>query len=120
MPINYKKYPPNWKTEIVPAVLARANNCCENCGLENKQFVYSTEVSDFDFMSGQSGYITRWTKDPLSESSKRVKIVLTVAHLDHDEHNHDVSLDRLKALCQLCHLRYDAAEKKRRKLNKQQ
>lgn len=24
MPIDYSKYPPNWKTEIVPAVLERA------------------------------------------------------------------------------------------------
>ena len=47
--------------------------------------------------------------------SRQVKVVLTVAHLDHDECNHAVQLDRLKALCQLCHLRYDAAEKARRR-----
>ena len=36
-----------------------------------------------------------------------VKIVLTVAHLDHDPANNDDS--NLLAMCQLCHLRYDKA-----------
>ena len=48
-----------------------------------------------------------------------VRVVLTIAHLDHDECNHDVKLDRLAALCQLCHLRYDAKEKHRRLMSKQ-
>lgn len=46
------------------------------------------------------------------------KIVLTVAHLDHDEENFDVKDERLKALCQRCHLRYDVPEKKRRMFKK--
>lgn len=86
MPIDYKKYPPNWKTEIRPAVLARANNCCEFCGVENRTI-----------------------------RPDGVKVVLTVAHLDHDETNWNVSIDRLRALCQRCHLRYDADEKRRRR-----
>ena len=44
-----------------------------------------------------------------------VKVVLTIAHLDHDETNPNPNLDRLKALCQLCHLQYDAKEKYRRR-----
>lgn len=46
---------------------------------------------------------------------KPVKVVLTIAHLDHDENNHNVTIDRLKAMCQLDHLQYDAKEKARRK-----
>jgi hypothetical protein len=46
------------------------------------------------------------------------KAVLTIAHLDHDETNHEVKLDRLMAMCQLHHLRYDAKEKYRRIMNK--
>lgn len=110
MPIDYKKYPANWKTEIVPAVLLRANHRCEVCGLRNKE----------DVVSGLVDGKIHWAS--IDEASifggklvKIVRVVLTVAHLDHDEHNHEVKLDRLKALCQLCHLRYDAAEKKRRK-----
>ncbi len=41
MPIDYSKYPPNWKTEIVPAILKRANNKCEFCGVENGKDLWS-------------------------------------------------------------------------------
>jgi 5-methylcytosine-specific restriction endonuclease McrA len=42
-------------------------------------------------------------------------VILTVAHLDHSKHNND--RNNLKAMCQRCHLRYDAgqhAESRRR------
>ena len=29
MPIDYKKYPPNWLTEIRPRILKRAGGRCE-------------------------------------------------------------------------------------------
>jgi 5-methylcytosine-specific restriction endonuclease McrA len=35
-----------------------------------------------------------------------IRIVLTIAHLDHDTTNNEMS--NLAALCQRCHLRYDA------------
>jgi len=44
-----------------------------------------------------------------------VTVVLTIAHLDHDETNFNVPLNRLAALCQRCHLRYDVKEKARRR-----
>ncbi len=50
----------------------------------------------------------------LIPNPKKVKVVLTVAHLDHDETNESITDERLKAMCQLCHLRYDAKEKYRR------
>lgn len=40
--------------------------------------------------------------------AKVVRIVLTIAHLDHDPQNND--LGNLRAFCQRCHLRYDARE----------
>ena len=74
-------------------ILKRADNCCEWCGAEN------------------------YWPHPETGSS----VVLTVAHLDHDIGNN--SDDNLAALCQRCHLRYDArlhaqhaAETRRRKL----
>lgn len=87
MPINYKLYPSNWKTEIRPAILARANHCCEFCGIKN----YSIGFRDNDgvFHLGEG----------------KLKIVLTVAHLDHDISNNDHL--NLRALCQKCHLLYD-------------
>jgi heterodisulfide reductase subunit B len=78
MPINYSKYPPNWLTEIRPRILHRANNRCEFCGIEN-----------------------------YTVNSKGTKVILTIAHLDHDSSNHQVQDDRLAALCQACHLGYD-------------
>lgn len=124
MPIDYKRYPPNWKTEIVPAVLERANNRCECCELRNGQIVFaaSFKVQDDSGRYKQRVFWFRDKRDAVREVGyekgvDQKKVVLTIAHLDHDEENHQVTLERLKALCQLCHLRYDAKEKYRRSQN---
>lgn len=123
MPIDYNNYPKNWKSEIRPRILARANNQCEICGLKDKSTVYAIKL----WVKDISKYKLRtlWFQnenDARREDDynniKPVKVVLTIAHLDHDETNHDVTDERLMALCQLCHLRYDAAEKYRRSLFK--
>lgn len=121
MPIDYSRYPPNWKKEIVPAVLLRAYNKCECCGLENKSTVYGIRMwIKEDVRYKYKSIWFRNEQDAKRESTNgdvwNIKVVLTIAHLDHDEENWDVSLDRLKAMCQLCHLRYDAKEKYRRSL----
>lgn len=119
MPIDYSKYPPNWKTEIVPAVLSRANNCCEKCGLENRQTVWAIKLAIKD--NGRYKLRSIWFRDKQDAERENtmyfvrpVRVILTIAHLDHDETNHTVPLERLLALCQMCHLRYDAKEKYRR------
>lgn len=121
MPVDYSKYPLNWKDEIVPYILTRAKHRCEQCGLHNHSNVWSIT---FNIKNEEGNYVSRsvWFRikaDATRESrgvavKTKVKVVLTVAHLDHDEENHQVSMDRLKALCQICHLRYDAKEKDRR------
>lgn len=78
MPVNYSNYPPNWK-ERRTRILKRAGNSCEWCGAENYQ------------------------PHPVTGS----KVVLTIAHLDHDAENWSVPDERLAALCQRCHLNYD-------------
>jgi hypothetical protein len=40
MPIDYKKYPKDWK-QIRQRILERADNKCECCGLKNKTIVSS-------------------------------------------------------------------------------
>jgi len=35
MSCDYKKYPSNWKTEIRPAIMQRAKNRCEFCGVKH-------------------------------------------------------------------------------------
>jgi protein-arginine kinase activator protein McsA len=77
MPIDYKKYPPNWR-EIRDRILKRAAHKCEQCGIDNYAI-----------------------------NARGSKVVLTIAHLDHDADNWEVSDDRLKAMCQACHLGYD-------------
>src|SRR5690606_29576871 len=133
MPIDYSKYPPNWKSEIRPRIMKRANNTCEcdGCDFKHLEEVWSVK---------KNGRVTGWyrsfdeadsmpktiesRKNPKTRRNetipnpKKVKVILTIAHLDHDETNHNVSDDRLMAMCQLCHLRYDAKEKYRRAINK--
>jgi hypothetical protein len=104
MPIDYKKYPANWKTEIRPAVLLRAGNRCEECLVPNYAIVYRPVKGSDVWWPWPEGM----ESEALSiDGHRSVKIILTVAHLDHDPENHDVKLDRLKALCQLHHLRLD-------------
>ncbi len=77
MPIDYSKYPDNWKTEIRPDILKRADNRCEWCGVDNY--------------------------DPHPVTGSRV--VLTIAHIDQDKTNNGYC--NLAALCQRCHLGHD-------------
>jgi 5-methylcytosine-specific restriction endonuclease McrA len=42
MPIDYKKYPKNWK-EIRTKILQRAENCCELCSAKNYEPHWKTK-----------------------------------------------------------------------------
>ena len=77
MPIDYKEYHPKWTLISKLIRFRRAQNKCEFCGAENYQ------------------------PHPVTGS----RVVLTVAHLDHDKANN--RFGNLAALCQRCHLRYD-------------
>lgn len=126
MPIDYSRYPPNWKKEIVPRILDRAGHCCEFCQIPNGANAHSVplRVQDVDgryklkrFWITSEGDLIRM-KAFAYPDIKAVRVVLTIAHLDHDETNHDVPDDRLAALCQYCHLNYDSSEKYRRAISK--
>jgi hypothetical protein len=116
MPIDYRSYPSNWKTQIVPAIRKRSNDCCEECGLPNLARVVSIPYKRY--RKGKQKTFRVWYRE-LSyldqPGAKLVTVILTVAHLDHDAHNRKVDLSRLKHLCQRCHLVYDAARKARKK-----
>lgn len=73
-------YPDNWRELSKRIRFERAQNRCEWCGAENYQL------------------------HPVTGS----KVILTVAHVDHDPTNNDEA--NLAALCQRCHLRHDAKE----------
>lgn len=105
-PENKAKYPPNWR-EISLRIRARANNCCEFCGIRNGAVGARDthgdwhDESNIDGMNSDVGIALFGSQVP-----KIIRIVLTVAHLNHDEV--DCRDENLRALCQRCHLTYDA------------
>ena len=80
MPMDRSKYPDNWEEISHYVRFVRAKGRCEVCGAEHGK------------------------PHPITGS----KVVLTTAHLNHD--TTDNRLNNLKAMCQRCHLRYDARE----------
>ena len=122
MPIDYKKYPPNWLKEIRPRILDRDKHKCKRCGVENYSYVWSVKFrgksqwfKTFEEADQQPKTMERRNGKRIP-NPKKVKIILTVAHLDHDEENWDIKDERLEAMCQKCHLTYDGKEKYRRSL----
>ena len=100
MPIDYKDYHPKWSL-IRRLILKRANNCCEECGIENYAIGYRGKNGNFieiDKVKDEFLY-------EKYNNEKGIKIVLTIAHLDHNKNNN--RFWNLKALCQRCHLRID-------------
>ncbi len=88
MPIDYSEYHPKWSLISRLIRFHRANNRCEWCAAVN----YS--------------YVNRKTrKICLQDEPDATRIVLTVAHIDHDKKNN--SFNNLAALCQRCHLKHD-------------
>ncbi|WP_321878435.1 hypothetical protein [Paraburkholderia bannensis] len=110
-PENRDRYPDNWK-QIRERILARAGNCCEQCRVPNGVTVLRGMASDKGRYQMPDGVVRDAENGglvclrPFEFLGTPVKIVLTVAHLDHTPEN--CADDNLKALCQWHHLRYDA------------
>lgn len=110
-PENKARYPSNWK-EIRAQILERAAHCCELCRVPNGVTVMRGMGKDKGAYQLPDG-VTHSEKNggliclrPFDFIGYAVKIVLTIAHLDHvPEHCSD---GNLKAMCQKCHLTYDA------------
>jgi hypothetical protein len=88
MPVDWSRYPPDW-AEIRIRILSRSGNRCEcvgECGHDHSGRCPS--------MNGQP--------NPATGS----RVVLTIAHLDHDTTRNEDG--NLRAMCQRCHLSYDA------------
>lgn len=111
-PENKALYPDNW-AEISHSIrVDRAKNRCENCGIKNHavirrdndgSIIYPCQT-DWDMIHSR----IRNAHSNMTESLKYhsfIKIILTVAHLDHNPQNNDPV--NLKALCQKCHNNYD-------------
>lgn len=110
-PENRARYPENW-SEIREAILARAGNRCEQCKAPNRTLIArgagdddgAYRLESFEVFSAETGeYLGRRLDFSVA---RMVKVVLTIAHLDHiPEH---CEPENLRAWCQRCHLRYDA------------
>ena len=90
MPIRPERaglYPPNWK-EIREQILERAEFRCEG----------TPAYPDCN--------VANYELHPITGS----KVVLTIAHLTHDERESDPTL--LKAMCQRCHNTYDVQHRR--------
>ncbi len=87
-PENRDRYPKDWKV-IADAIRARAGQRCE----------------------GSPAYPDCRADNGMAHPVTGSLVVLTVAHLDHTPEN--CSDDNLKAMCQRCHLTYDAEHHKR-------
>jgi hypothetical protein len=110
-PSERARYPKDWP-EISLRIREREGNRCAWCGAPNGQeirrlksdpsrYVTCTRfgvIAEFDRLGSLEAVEAKWLRP--------IRVVLTVAHLDHTpEHCAD---DNLVALCQRCHLAYDA------------
>lgn len=118
MTFRAERYPKEWKA-IRAGVLLRAANRCEQCLAPNGEVIarhadgqtYMLERGEvFDAETGAHVGLARGSEYWVA---RFVRVVLTVAHLDHDERNNDAT--NLRALCQMHHLRHDAADNARRR-----
>lgn len=113
MPIsktNKKRYPADWP-DISASIRKRAERngviCCEECGVANYSIGVRWNGVWYEAPEGtKHGEMMRVH----GIERKTIRIVLTVAHLDHDPSNNDP--DNLKCWCQLHHLRYDVEHHK--------
>lgn len=89
-PENRGLYPENWKA-IREEILDRAGNRCE----------------------GSPAFPDCRAKNHAPHPTTGARVVLTIAHLDHDPTNNEPG--NLRAWCQKCHNTYDAPERARRR-----
>ena len=116
MPCNYKNYHPEWKSRIRPDILERDKHCCKFCKVPNYAIVCRGKWNGKIVWQNDDGCIFDATDGSFlgeayvgevfdNEKQKVTKVILTIAHLDHDKTNNDY--ENLAALCQKCHLGID-------------
>lgn len=125
MPIrdeNKARYPKDWKA-ISLRIRERAGQKCEKCQAPNGGLISRGKAKDgthvwrnWDFSavensrSAEDGSEVPNTCEDLMDFGAVVRVVLTVAHLDHQPEN--CADDNLKAWCQRCHNIYDMPMRK--------
>lgn len=111
-PENRARYPKDWPA-ISQRIREKAGQQCEWCGVPNHQLGAWVEGAwhvAHALGSGDLDGPREGREHPCHHGehvvwARVVRIVLTVAHLDHTPEN--CADENLKALCQRCHNRYD-------------
>lgn len=106
-------YGPEWRKVTRPRILERAGNKCEACKVPNHTEVNRGPAGTWLEIWVRFGEPVkkRWRDRAGEEIAKptgpqrKVRIVLTVAHLNHK--SGDDRDSNLRAWCQWCHLAYD-------------
>jgi len=122
MPIrdeNKARYPKDWKA-ISLRIRERAGNECEKCKAVNGELICREQSEDYHFeptyadetgqvFSAEDGRHMGF-RSVQDIECKWVRVVLTVAHLDHQPEN--CADENLRAWCQRCHNIYDMPMRK--------
>ncbi len=116
MTFKARRYPKNWRA-IREGVRLRTNNQCAQCRAPNGEaIVRADDGRTYMLPGGQVFDAANGTPRGYARGSeydgRLVRVVLTVAHLDHNEANNDPA--NLSALYQRCHLAHDRADNQRR------
>jgi len=126
MPFDRTRYPDNWR-DISLRIRERDGQRCKWCAVPNGAWIVRWTDKEGDGYTVythaenmKDGSYHAWNEDegglcseidefvPELGDGKPIKVVLTVAHLDHDTANN--TDENLAALCQKCHLTYDAKQ----------
>ena len=109
-PENKARYPDNWQ-EIRASIIQRSQNRCEctgQCGRYHLPAGMTPQtMGDFPQAEKKRCFAMQYEPHPRTNA----KVVLTIAHLDHQPENNDP--DNLRAMCQRCHNMYDAPNRTR-------
>lgn len=113
MTFHRERYPSNWP-EVRASIVERAGNACEctgqcgeclaRCAAPN----HARICRRIDTPSSWEPAEAIGDRFPPEDFRPALRVVLTVAHVDHVESNNDPS--NLLALCQRCHLKMDARD----------
>lgn len=108
MPCNYKHYPENWK-QIRQQVLDEQGHRCAFCHVANYEHIIRGKWNGQPCWLTDEGQVYSWPEGKylgetylgwIEDGDREIRVVLTVAHLDHDNTNTD--RQNLAGLCQKC------------------
>lgn len=116
MTFRAERYPVGWK-RIAAGIRMRANNACECAGQCGDHAGDACSAPNGVRIWREAEHPERWQLEedvgrlyPFEAfaDSGPITVIITVAHVDHDEANNDPS--NLLACCQRCHLKMDARD----------